>query len=181
MAHVLAVCTANLVRSPVAEAALAAGARRMAVHDLSFSSAGTAAFEGHPVPAELIQAIRPFFLDLHAHRSHAVTREDLRASSLVLSMTEDQREALRSLLPAATPRIFTLREFARLTQTAPTLGEVGGDFDVYVRAVHRERPRRLRPRDREDIEDAYGGTAKQYHACITEVVGQVDRITARWG
>lgn len=174
-------CTANLVRSPVAAAALAAGARRAEVEGLEFRSAGTAAFDGHPVPAELIQAIRPFFLDLHAHRSHAVTRDDLRASALVLAMTEDQREALRALLPAATPRIFTLREFARLAAAAPTLGELGGDLPAFVRAVHRERPRRPRPRDPEDVADAYGGTPKQYHACITDVVTLVDRVTARWG
>lgn len=180
MAHVLAVCTANLVRSPVAEAALTAGARRMRVEGLTFGSAGTAAFEGHPVPAELIQYIRPFFLDLHAHVSHAVTRDDLRRSALVLSMTEQQREALRSLLPAATPRIFTLREFARLAASAPTLSQVDGGFEAYVRAVHRERPRQPRPLDPEDVEDAYGGTAKQYNSCLTTVVGLVDRITARW-
>lgn len=179
MARLLLVCTANLVRSPVAEAALTAGCKRLGITDLTVSSAGVSALPGHPVPAELTQAIRPFFLDLHRHRSRRVTRQDLRTSGLVLAMTEGQREVLRSVLPAATPRVFTLREFARLVGNTPRLSELDGDFAEFVRAVHRERPRHPQPHSPEDVADAYGGTAKQYHACITEIVGLTDQVTSR--
>lgn len=173
------VCTANLVRSPVAEAALVAGCKRLGVADFEFSSAGVSALPGHPVPAELIQAIRPFFLDLHRHRSRRVTRKDVRDSALVLAMSEDQREALRAMSPAATPRIFTLPEFARLVVHTPKLPELDGDVGAFVHSVHRERPRHPQPRDAEDIQDAYGGTAKQYSACIAEIVRLVDQVIGR--
>jgi protein-tyrosine phosphatase len=179
MDRVLVVCTANLVRSPVAEAALKAWAQRAERPDVEFSSAGVAAVEGRPVPAPLVQAIRPFFLNLYPHRSRRVTRELVREATLVLAMTEAQREALQALLPSATSRVFTLCEFARLTSAVPPVSSANGGWAALVGAAHRERPRRPSPEAPEDVADPYGGSVKQYQACIKEIVGLVDQITAR--
>jgi protein-tyrosine phosphatase len=179
--RLLVVCTANLVRSPVAEAAFEAWIDRSEVSGLQVASAGVAAVEGVAVPASLIRAVRPYFLDLHAHRSRPVRRDEVRDSSLVLGLAEAHREALQALVPAATPRIFTLAEFARLVEATPTLSELDGDFAAFVRAVHRERPRQPRPRLPEDVEDAFGGSERQYDRCVRQVVDLVDRVTARFG
>jgi protein-tyrosine phosphatase len=177
--RILAVCTANLVRSPVVEAAFEAWVRRVDSPDLAVSSAGLSAVEGEPVPAVLVQSVRPFFLKVHGHRARNVTRDDIRSSTLVLGMTETHREALRAMVPAATPRIFTLKEFTRLVEQVPKLSELDGELRTLVEAAHRERPRQVVPPSREDVDDAFGGSVKQYHACIAEIVGLVDRITAR--
>jgi len=145
------VCTANLVRSPVAAAALQTWARNESRADLEIRSAGVAAVEGLPVPAPLVQAVRPFFLDLHSHRSQRVTRADVRDATLVLAMTEVQREALQALLPSGTPRIFTLREFARLTKGMPAIDRSDDDLAGLVQAAHRERPRQPLAAEAEDV------------------------------
>lgn len=173
------VCTANLVRSPVAEAAVKAWCLREDRSDLEVSSGGVEAVAGLAVPAALIQAIRPYFLDLHAHRSRRVTRDDVAAATLALTMTETQRETLQALLPGATPRIFTLREFARLTSGVPHPEASAGGLTELVRSAHRERPRQAAASSPEDIADPYGGSIKQYQACIAEIVWLVDQITGR--
>jgi len=176
---VLIVCTANLVRSPVAEAAFNGWLDGQKERPLVFASAGLATVDGEAVPKELIQEIRPFFLDLHDHRSRSVSRDDVRRAALVLAMTEDHRETLRSLLPSATPRIFTLREFARLSKECPTLSEQDDDVVAYVTAVHRQRPRTPAAKAAEDIVDAFGSTTARRQAVVAEVVEQVGRITER--
>ncbi len=176
---VLLVCTANLVRSPVAEAAFNSWRHGQRGTPFEFGSRGLMATPGGSVPNELIQEIRPYFLDLHAHRSQPITRDDLVASVLVLGMTESHRESLQAMLPSATPRIFTLKEFARLVETAPKLSEFDGDIRAYVGAVHRERPRQSPPKGPEDVVDPFGATSRKRQACIAEIVGLVGRVTAR--
>lgn len=179
MERLLVVCTANLVRSPVAEAALKAWVQREGRPDLAVSSRGVAAADGMSVPAALVQAIRPYFLDLHSHRSRRIAREDVEAATVVLAMTEAQRETLQLLLPSATPRIFSLREFARLVSVVPQRDESNGGVLGLVRAAHRERPRQPAAPSPENVADPYGGSVKQYQACIAEIVGLVDQITGR--
>ena len=176
---VLLVCTANLVRSPVAEAAFTSWRDGQRGSPFEFASRGLMAVPGGYVPNELIQEIRPYFLDLHEHRSQRITRDDLVESALVLGMTENHRESLQAMLPSATPRIFTLKEFARLVETAPKLSEVDGDVRTFVAAVHRERPRQSPPKGPEDVVDPFGASARKRQACIAEIVDLVGRITAR--
>jgi protein-tyrosine phosphatase len=178
MDRLLVVCTANLVRSPVAEAAFKSWSAREERPEVEITSAGLAATDGLAVPAALLQAIRPYFLDLHAHRSRRVTRDELGTATVVLSMTEAQREALQAMLPAATPRIFSMKEFARLTSGLAPDGVEGG-IPAVVQAAHRERPRRPAAGGPEDVTDPYGGSLKQYQECIAEVVWLVDQITGR--
>lgn len=179
MAQLLVVCSGNLVRSPVAEAAFRAWGKGSGEQDIGFASAGVSAVEGQPVPADVVQATRAYFLDLHAHRSRRLTREDLSASALVLGMTESHRDTMQAMLPAATARIFTLKEFARLARHAKSLSESGGDLTRYVRAVHLERPHRPQARHPEDIADPHGRSAHHHRDAIAEIVDLVAVITER--
>lgn len=179
--NVLVVCAANLVRSPVGEAALRAGADRHGFSSFHVSSGGISAAPGGPPPPELLEVVRFFFLDLSEHRSRVVTRDDVRRHDLVLAMTEEQRAAVQSLLPAATPRVFTVKEFVRLTADLPTLRAHDGDIGAWVQAAHRARPRTPAPPQPEDVEDAYGRSMARYRACVKEIVGLMDRVIDRLG
>jgi len=177
--QLLVVCTANLLRSPVAEAAFVAWQRRLKLAELEIASAGISALDGEASPTDVIEAVRPFMLDLRSHRARTVSRDDIRASALVLGMTEAHRESLQALVPSATSRIFALREFVRLVDETPKLSEFDGDLGAFAVAVHRERPRRPRPEAAEDVQDAFGESKRRVQACVSNVVELVGQVTAR--
>lgn len=179
MNRLLVVCTANLVRSPVTAAALTRWSKGSDGTKFDIDSAGISARNGEPVPQALLAELRSYFLDLHEHRSRRVTRHDVRESSLILAMTEEHRAQLQVLLPSATPRTFTLREFVRLAEQTRPFATFDGDFTSYVQAVHHRRPRCPAPPAPEDVEDPFGASARKRQACISDLVGLVDRVTDR--
>ncbi len=87
--RMLVVCTANVCRSPVAEAILA---RRLAnVVDLdgrrwTVASAGTDRYHG-PLEPDTVAAAAALGLDISSHVPRQVTDDDLDEADLVLTMT----------------------------------------------------------------------------------------------
>jgi protein-tyrosine phosphatase len=173
--RLLAVCTANLVRSPFAAAALT----RSIPHYYDIDSAGLAAADGEEIPVDILQDMRRYVLDLSNHRSRRVTVGDVRRSALILGMTEAHRDALQTMVPAATSRTFTLVEFVRLAETVPRLSEHDG-VDKFVAAVHRQRPRIQAADVPEDIDDPLGKPADSTRACIDQLADLAERLGARF-
>lgn len=114
----LAVCTANICRSPAA-AALLQRALSPILPGLSITSAGTVAAAGHPA-CDLSGALVGGYLAAYGpnsaesppqeHRSRRVTADDLERSDLILALDRGHRAALARLLPSSRPRTFTLRQ-----------------------------------------------------------------------
>ena len=107
----LVVCTANMCRSPMAAALLAA--RLNGVPELlPVESAGLLA-GGSPASHEAVRAVAARGCDLSGHVSRRLTAELLADASLVLAM---ERRHLREALlidPGVLTRSFTLREIVR--------------------------------------------------------------------
>jgi protein-tyrosine phosphatase len=120
MPAILFVCTANRIRSPLAEHLLY---RRLADDPTTASwrveSAGTWTSPDLPALTEALEAGSELGLDLSKHRSQRVEDLDLRSYDLILTMERAQRDALRLEHPYVAERIVTLREAA-----------TGYDFDV---------------------------------------------------
>ena len=55
-------------------------------------------------------------MDGRAHSSRQLTSDMIREADLVLAMAREHRRAAVELLPAATRRTFTVREFARVSE-----------------------------------------------------------------
>ncbi len=111
---VLFVCTANICRSPSAEAlARAAGSA-----DLQFASAGTHARDGAPINPDMVAAL-PSGLDTSGFRSRRLTPALLEDADLVVTMEVAHRTFVLDDHPAMFRKVLTLGQLARAVEQAP--------------------------------------------------------------
>ena len=172
--RMLAVCTANVCRSPVAEAILA---RRLAdVVDIdgrrwTVSSAGTDRYPGLVEP-DTVAAAAARGLDITMHTSRQVSQADLDEADLVLAMTRSHVRSLVATDPAAWPRTFTLKELVRRSiDVLPS--KVGGFADWLASAgAGRRAADMLRPSDDDDVVDPY----RRGRAANVEMVNEIERL-----
>jgi protein-tyrosine phosphatase len=108
---ILFVCTANVCRSPMAEAIFNALAEE---RDLPFraESAGTAALEGRPLGPHAVAALEEVGIHPGAHRARQVSEAMIEESELVLVMCARQAAALHRLCGNQSRKIYTLPEYA---------------------------------------------------------------------
>lgn len=117
MHSVLLVCTANICRSPMAEALLRALLGEAAV-DWRIESAGTWALDGEQAAPRAIKVLKTRGIDLSQHRSRVVDPNMLNQSRLVLVMEKGHKEALQVEFPRYAHKVFLLSEM------------VGEDFEI---------------------------------------------------
>jgi protein-tyrosine phosphatase len=115
--RVLMVCTANRVRSAMAE--------RMLLHALTeaapklpvdITGAGTRTMDGLPMFPEAAAELVVRGIDASGFQSCALTENGVMQADLVLTATREHRSAVLERVPLALKRTFTLLEFAALVQ-----------------------------------------------------------------
>lgn len=111
---VLFVCTANICRSPSAEAL----ARAADPAGMSFASAGTHARDGDPINPDMVAAL-PADLDTSVFRSRRLTTAILEDADLVVTMEVAHRGFVLDDHPAMFRKVFTLGQLARALEQAP--------------------------------------------------------------
>lgn len=129
MVDVLVVCTANMIRSPLAELYLR---EKFADRSITIRSAGT-----HPAPGEgmtrrardAARALGLSITDAEAHRPQLLTPELVAQADIILGASRIHRSACVRMDLSALGRAFTMREFARLA--------VAIDDDALQRALDR--------------------------------------------
>lgn len=109
---VLFVCTANQVRSPMAESLFQLILEKEGLHpqDWLIQSAGTWASDGQPVFDEVQNVLSRYGLDARGHRSRAVTEQLLADHNLILVMESGHKEALQAEFPQYARKIHLLSE-----------------------------------------------------------------------
>lgn len=112
MPTILVVCTANICRSPVAEALLRDRLQKRGLTDWEVSSAGSWAEPGQKASAYSVQLLAEQGIDIQDHLSSTVDEKALADSDLVLCMEIGQVEALRAEFPQYVSRIFLLTEMS---------------------------------------------------------------------
>lgn len=112
MPHILFVCTANICRSPVAEAVLRHRLRERGMADWTVGSAGTWAVQERGAAQNSIQVLAERGMDINDHRSRMVSDELLEEADLILCMESGHVEALKAEFPEVAHRIHLLSETA---------------------------------------------------------------------
>ncbi|WGW12177.1 low molecular weight phosphatase family protein [Saxibacter everestensis] len=119
---ILAVCTGNICRSPMAEQLLRVGTADWP--SVTVASAGTHALVGEPMPPEAAELSNRYGSSSTAHEARQLIASEVRGADLVLGMAREHRRDAVRMVPVASRYAFTLREFARLV-----VGVDGVDFD----------------------------------------------------
>ncbi|MDA8342337.1 MAG: hypothetical protein M0007_08970, partial [Actinomycetota bacterium] len=173
----LVVCTANICRSPMTAALLAA---RVAVagEPVEISSAGLLP-GGRPVPPEVLVVMGERGMDLSGHVSRRLERPMLSAD-LVIGMEHRHVRECVVLDGSAWPRTFTLRELVGRGESMGPGGsrDHGEPVASWLERLHagRDRAALARPSSDADVADPYGGPLDGYRATAAELADLVDRL-----
>lgn len=183
---ILAVCSGNICRSPLAEQLL-----REQLADqpgMTIESSGTVAMEGYGMDARAAAYSRQLGGDPSQHRSRQLTVEQIADSDLVLAMSREHRKAIVQLLPRAARYTFTLRELAHIlaaTQqdvltAAANLPETDfvARFTAVVESAADNRGTIVPPDQPQDYDiiDPYGRTDEVYAESVAQLVPAVNSI-----
>lgn len=112
MACILIICTANICRSPVAEALLRDRLAKRGLEDWTVSSAGTWAMVERGASENSVIVAQDYGLDISDHVSRMVEEPHLRDADLVLTMEAGHAEALRAEFPAQSHKVFMITEMS---------------------------------------------------------------------
>ena len=172
--RVLAVCTANICRSPAAELLLR---RAFAVAGVAadVTSAGGAGFNAAPIDAQTAQALAEMGVEAGDFRSRALDTREVDAADLVLTATVEHRRVVLTRAPRALRKTFTLKEFAALA------GEGSGarsSVEVVAAALAARGSREL---DVLDIEDPYRRGLAQQRRAVAEIERCAHEIASALG
>lgn len=131
MKNILFVCTGNTCRSCMAEAIAKDIIKKMGIEmDFTASSAGIYARDGDRASSQALAAMKHMGLDLSNHCARQVSREIIRDSYIIFTMTASHKNMLVAMYTSCRDSIFTLKEYVDGTD-----GDIedpfGGSIEVY--------------------------------------------------
>lgn len=135
--RVLFVCTANVCRSPMAEAISNALAEERRVR-WEATSAGVNALVGEGLAPRASAALEEIGVYSYEHRARQVDPIMLREADLVLAMTLNHADILRALSPLASDKVHTLVAFAAGTTEGEGIPDPYGQSMTAHRASVRQ-------------------------------------------
>lgn len=165
---ILAVCTANICRSPMIEALLRA---RLDSDKFEVASAGTRGWDREPMDAMAAMELLRLGYSAETFRSHAIDTYLVDSADLILTATQAHRSDVLSLNPRALRRTFTLLEFAALCERVE-----GANAHALVAEAARQRSNA--PPDI-DIGDPYRRSPDVHRATADQIDDAVRTISER--
>ncbi|WHH57537.1 low molecular weight protein arginine phosphatase [Petroclostridium sp. X23] len=149
--NILFVCTGNTCRSSMAQVLFEEMVKDHGIEGIEVLSAGTSVFYPSGASEKAIQVMRDKGIDLTQHRAQQVTCEMIGQADLILTMTNNHRQALVTMCPEAADKIFTLKEYAY----------------------------GMRPNDVVDISDPFGLSIEHYSICSDQIVQALEKVVEK--
>ncbi len=112
---IIFICTGNFHRSPMAAVMFRAKVADSA-ETWRIESAGTWTVDGQRTTPEVLEVMRERGLDAGDHRSQLVSRDLLSDFNLILALSSNHKEALRTEFPELADRILLLSEMVGLNR-----------------------------------------------------------------
>ena len=133
MPSILIICSANICRSPVAEALLRRRLSDAGHSQVDVSSAGTLGLDGAPAAEHSVSLLAERGLDIADHRSRGLDLAMLEAADLVLAMENGHVGLIQGARPALADRVHRLAEMAGEERDVPD--PYGGPRQGYVEMI----------------------------------------------
>jgi protein-tyrosine phosphatase len=179
---ILAVCHANLCRSPLVERLIRralTAALGPAASSFDVSSAGTHARVGLAMHPYASTVLREWGADDAGFLSRRLDADAVARADLVLTADRPQRSICVTLVPAAAARAFTLREFGRLAAAVDPAALPGADpaarAVALVTEAHLARgwQQPVAPED-DDLGDPVGSPVEAFRDCARLIHSPVE-------
>ena len=131
--YVICVCTANVCRSPMAEALLrhALAAEPEPLKSLRVTSAGVSGWSGISITSHSSDVLKKVGLDMSQHKSRALDPVTLSRAVLILCMTESHRRAIKMDFPETKAPILLMRELLPPPANPEVPDPYGSDLKTY--------------------------------------------------
>jgi protein-tyrosine phosphatase len=173
---VLVVCTGNVCRSPYIAALLST-----ALPELNTTSAGTRAPFRATVDEQIQQVLAKRGVPSDTHRSRRVNRRAAGEAALIITATRQHRGELVRRFPAVAPKVFTLKELARLiSSTELPIGSADASprdrVTALVAHVTDAATAQLDKHHDDNLDDPHGLEDEKYAVMIAEADAALDVI-----
>jgi protein-tyrosine phosphatase len=165
---ILAVCTANICRSPVMEILLR---QRLDPDRFSVASAGVLGWRDAPVDSMVVLELERLGARSDGFSSRVLADEMVEQADLILTATRDHRAEVLSRNPSALRRTFTLREFAGLVAGVQATSPRELVADAYRR--------RSEGHDDVDLPDPFRQPPAVHRSVTDQIAAAVDTIAGR--
>ncbi len=177
MAGVLSVCTANICRSPMMEAAFAGGFAAQGLV-VPVVSAGSRARGDATADAATVTVAAEIGLLLASHRSQQLSAPLIDDAELIVCAELDHLMAVVDLRPDAFARTFVLREAAR--RVVPRAQ--GEDVGAWVARMHAGRTPRgvMDEASRLGVDDPYRRGDQRIRAAREQITAAVLTVVQAW-
>ncbi len=192
MLNIIAVCTGNICRSPLAEILLES---HLADLDVRLSSAGTRARDGMgvtPETAGIALSLGAPKARIERHRARFLTKDVLGSADLGLALSREHRRQIVEMDPTFMRKTFTVRELARLLDdisneellgaaaSAADTSAPNSRFSAMLRVVASRRGTVIPPAaEDDDVIDPYRRSPRTYElsaAQLTAALPAVERL-----
>ncbi len=97
------------------------------------ASAGVCAIDGWPASENAIKALEEKGIDLSDFQSQRLTLDRIERADLLITMTQEHRNAILRIAPESDKKVFLLKSFGVAQCTADIFDPIGASLEIYRR------------------------------------------------